>query len=152
MEYPVVALPEVEYRRVWDRFYEDFRFRPSTSSRKWSAILLQQAEDTRPTGQASSDVTRSCISPEGYGARVVGASDGGPSAPPTAAGRGGSAPKDAHPSAPEKMTLWPPSHPHEPAAPRIPPPRPDRPGTILHPRRLQWRLGRTAFRPLPGPS
>lgn len=32
---PVVVLPEVEYRRVWDRFYEDFSFRPSMSPIKW---------------------------------------------------------------------------------------------------------------------
>ncbi|MFI8769394.1 DUF2716 domain-containing protein [Streptomyces sp. NPDC053792] len=35
---PVVALPEAEYRRVWDRFYEDFSFQPSTSPLKWPAI------------------------------------------------------------------------------------------------------------------
>ena len=38
MEDPVAALPEAEYRRVWDRFYEDFNVRPSMSSFKWPAI------------------------------------------------------------------------------------------------------------------
>jgi hypothetical protein len=38
MEDPVTALSEAECRRVWDRFYEDFGFRPSTSSFKWPAI------------------------------------------------------------------------------------------------------------------
>lgn len=35
---PVVELLEAEYRRVWDRFYDEFEFRPSTSSLKWPAI------------------------------------------------------------------------------------------------------------------
>ncbi|MGW7053568.1 DUF2716 domain-containing protein [Streptomyces sp. NPDC054887] len=35
---PVAALPEAEYRHVWDRFYEDFDFQPSMSSFKWPAI------------------------------------------------------------------------------------------------------------------
>lgn len=34
MESPVVELLETEYRRVWDRFYDEFTFRPSTSSFK----------------------------------------------------------------------------------------------------------------------
>ncbi|MBM7168682.1 DUF2716 domain-containing protein [Streptomyces sp. G44] len=34
----VVELAAAEYRRVWDRFYEDFRFRPSMSPFKWPAI------------------------------------------------------------------------------------------------------------------
>ncbi|MFD7320375.1 DUF2716 domain-containing protein [Streptomyces sp. NPDC059875] len=38
MEEPVVALPEAEYRRVWDCFYEEFSFRPSMSSFTWPAI------------------------------------------------------------------------------------------------------------------
>ncbi|MFJ6460342.1 DUF2716 domain-containing protein [Streptomyces sp. NPDC091387] len=38
MESPVVELLETEYRRVWDRFYDEFTFRPSTSSFKWPAI------------------------------------------------------------------------------------------------------------------
>lgn len=38
MESPVVELLEVEYRRVWDRFYDEFKFQPSTSSFKWPAI------------------------------------------------------------------------------------------------------------------
>ncbi|MFF5767150.1 DUF2716 domain-containing protein [Streptomyces tanashiensis] len=35
---PVVELPEAEYRHVWDRFYEQFGFRPSTSPLTWPAI------------------------------------------------------------------------------------------------------------------
>ncbi|GAA3399238.1 DUF2716 domain-containing protein [Streptomyces roseoviridis] len=35
---PVVVLPDAEYRRVWDRFYEDFGFRPSTNPIEWPAI------------------------------------------------------------------------------------------------------------------
>ncbi|THA61528.1 DUF2716 domain-containing protein [Streptomyces sp. A0642] len=38
MESPVVELLETEYRRVWDRFYDEFTFRPSTGSLKWPAI------------------------------------------------------------------------------------------------------------------
>ena len=38
MESPVVELLETEYRSVWDRFYDEFKFRPSTSSFKWPAI------------------------------------------------------------------------------------------------------------------
>ncbi len=38
MEVPVAALAEAEYQRVWDRFYEDFNFRPSMSSFTWPAI------------------------------------------------------------------------------------------------------------------
>ncbi|GAA1376073.1 DUF2716 domain-containing protein [Streptomyces beijiangensis] len=38
MEDPVAALPEAEYRRVWDRFYAEFNFQPSMSSLKWPAI------------------------------------------------------------------------------------------------------------------
>ncbi|MGW0549723.1 DUF2716 domain-containing protein [Streptomyces altiplanensis] len=38
MEVPVAALAEAEYQRVWDRFYEDFIFRPSMSSFMWPAI------------------------------------------------------------------------------------------------------------------
>ncbi|MER5207557.1 DUF2716 domain-containing protein [Streptomyces sp. NPDC002825] len=34
----MAELPEAEYRRVWDRFYEDFDFRPSTSSSEWPSI------------------------------------------------------------------------------------------------------------------
>ncbi|MFD9746332.1 DUF2716 domain-containing protein [[Kitasatospora] papulosa] len=34
----MVELLETEYRRVWDRFYDEFTFRPSTSSFKWPAI------------------------------------------------------------------------------------------------------------------
>ncbi|MFD8614550.1 DUF2716 domain-containing protein [Streptomyces sp. NPDC059631] len=37
-ESPVVELLEAEYRRVWDRFYDEFKFQPSTSSFKWPAI------------------------------------------------------------------------------------------------------------------
>ncbi|OYP13871.1 hypothetical protein CFC35_04690 [Streptomyces sp. FBKL.4005] len=35
---PVAELPEAEYRRVWDRFYTDFGFRPSTNSLTWPSI------------------------------------------------------------------------------------------------------------------
>ncbi|MEU6851381.1 DUF2716 domain-containing protein [Actinacidiphila alni] len=38
IEDPVIVLPEADYRRVWDRFYEDFSFRPSTNPIKWPAI------------------------------------------------------------------------------------------------------------------
>ncbi|MER7956927.1 DUF2716 domain-containing protein [Streptomyces sp. NPDC096030] len=38
MKDPVTALPDAEYRRVWDRFYEDFDFRPSMSPFSWPAI------------------------------------------------------------------------------------------------------------------
>ncbi|MFF3689532.1 DUF2716 domain-containing protein [Streptomyces sp. NPDC002187] len=34
----VVQLPEAEYRRVWDRFYTEFAFRPSMNSAEWPAI------------------------------------------------------------------------------------------------------------------
>ncbi|MGW2202046.1 DUF2716 domain-containing protein [Streptomyces sp. NPDC001774] len=45
-EDPVSALPEAEYRRVWDRFYEDFNFRPSMSSFSWPAIKEPVASAT----------------------------------------------------------------------------------------------------------
>lgn len=38
MDGPVVALVEAEYRRVWDRFHDEFKFRPSMSSSKWPGI------------------------------------------------------------------------------------------------------------------
>ncbi|MEV5343000.1 DUF2716 domain-containing protein [Streptomyces sp. NPDC052676] len=38
MEEAVAELAEAEYRRVWDRFYEDFSFQPSMSPFKWPAI------------------------------------------------------------------------------------------------------------------
>ncbi|MFE7712721.1 DUF2716 domain-containing protein [Streptomyces sp. NPDC057486] len=38
LEDPVAVLPEAEYRRVWDRFYAEFQFRPSTSALRWPAI------------------------------------------------------------------------------------------------------------------
>ncbi|MFF8847596.1 DUF2716 domain-containing protein [Streptomyces sp. NPDC015127] len=38
MDRSVAELPEAEYRYVWDRFYEEFSFRPSTSSLQWPAI------------------------------------------------------------------------------------------------------------------
>jgi hypothetical protein len=38
MKDPVAVLPEAEYGRVWDRFYAEFNFRPSTNSLKWPAI------------------------------------------------------------------------------------------------------------------
>ncbi|MFF4244361.1 DUF2716 domain-containing protein [Streptomyces sp. NPDC001822] len=34
----MAELLETEYRRVWDRFYDEFTFRPSTSALKWPAI------------------------------------------------------------------------------------------------------------------
>jgi hypothetical protein len=37
-ESPLVELLETEYRRVWDRFYDEFKFQPSTSPFKWPAI------------------------------------------------------------------------------------------------------------------
>ncbi|WP_329613934.1 DUF2716 domain-containing protein [Streptomyces brevispora] len=33
---PVVELPDDEYRRIWDRFYDEFDFHPSVS--RWPAI------------------------------------------------------------------------------------------------------------------
>lgn len=38
MDDPVAVLSEAEYGRVWNRFYEVFGFRPSTSTSKWPAI------------------------------------------------------------------------------------------------------------------
>ncbi|MFK0188880.1 DUF2716 domain-containing protein [Streptomyces rubiginosohelvolus] len=38
MKSPVVELLEAEYRRVWDRFYNEFGFQPSTSPFKRPAI------------------------------------------------------------------------------------------------------------------
>lgn len=38
MESPVGELLETEYRRVWDRFYDEFQFRPSTNFFKWPTI------------------------------------------------------------------------------------------------------------------
>ncbi|MFE0632952.1 DUF2716 domain-containing protein [Streptomyces sp. NPDC058864] len=46
MEESVAALPEAEYRRVWDRFYEEFSFQPSVSSLKWPAIKEPAASVT----------------------------------------------------------------------------------------------------------
>ncbi|WP_406057901.1 DUF2716 domain-containing protein [Streptomyces sp. NBC_01077] len=34
----MTELPEAEYRRVWDRFDEEFAFRPSTNPFQWPAI------------------------------------------------------------------------------------------------------------------
>ncbi|MFD5140734.1 DUF2716 domain-containing protein [Streptomyces sp. NPDC058378] len=34
----VAELEDTEYRRVWDRFYEEFRFRPSVYPAHWPAI------------------------------------------------------------------------------------------------------------------
>ncbi len=46
MEESVAALPEAEYRRVWDRFYQEFSFQPSMSSLKWPAIKEPAASVT----------------------------------------------------------------------------------------------------------
>ncbi|MFF3969750.1 DUF2716 domain-containing protein [Streptomyces rubiginosohelvolus] len=46
MESPVVELVEAEYRRVWDRFYDEFMFQPSTSSLEWPAIKEPAASVT----------------------------------------------------------------------------------------------------------
>lgn len=51
MKYPVVELPEVEYRRVWDRFYEDFKFRPSTSSRSGRPFFCSRLKTPAPQGK-----------------------------------------------------------------------------------------------------
>ncbi|MFD7028666.1 DUF2716 domain-containing protein [Streptomyces sp. NPDC059917] len=43
---PVVQLPEAEYRRVWDRFYAEFAFRPSMNPTTWPAIKEPVASAT----------------------------------------------------------------------------------------------------------
>ncbi|WP_256986879.1 DUF2716 domain-containing protein [Streptomyces sp. BR123] len=44
-ESPLVELLETEYGRVWDRFYDEFKFQPSTSPFKWPAIKEPVASD-----------------------------------------------------------------------------------------------------------
>jgi hypothetical protein len=46
MREPVAELPEVEYRRVWDRFHTEFGFRPSTNPFEWPAIAEPAASIT----------------------------------------------------------------------------------------------------------
>ncbi|WP_198540455.1 DUF2716 domain-containing protein [Streptomyces exfoliatus] len=43
---PVTELPEAEYGRVWDRFYEQFAFRPSVHPSTWPAIKEPAASAT----------------------------------------------------------------------------------------------------------
>ncbi|WP_329623772.1 DUF2716 domain-containing protein [Streptomyces sp. NBC_01255] len=45
-ETPVTELPEDDYRRVWDRFYEEFAFRPSVNPTTWPAIKEPAASAT----------------------------------------------------------------------------------------------------------
>ncbi|MDX2702661.1 DUF2716 domain-containing protein [Streptomyces sp. PA03-6a] len=46
MDEPVAALPEAEYRHIWDRFYQEFSFQPSMSSLEWPAIKEPAASIT----------------------------------------------------------------------------------------------------------
>jgi hypothetical protein len=61
MEDPVAALPESEYRRVWDRFYEDFNFRPSMSSLKWPSIKEPVASVTWSLTALDDDPGYECL-------------------------------------------------------------------------------------------
>jgi hypothetical protein len=61
MKDPVAALPEAEYRRVWDRFYEDFNFRPSMSSFKWPSIKEPVASVTWSLTALDDDPGYECL-------------------------------------------------------------------------------------------
>ncbi|MBM9504066.1 DUF2716 domain-containing protein [Actinacidiphila acididurans] len=52
---PVVELSEAEYRRVWDRFYAEFGFRPSMNSAMWPAIKEPDASVTWSLGALDDD-------------------------------------------------------------------------------------------------
>ncbi|MFB6783449.1 DUF2716 domain-containing protein [Streptomyces sp. NPDC056352] len=62
MEDPVAVLPEAEYRRVWDRFYAEFQFQPSTSALRWPAIKEPAASAAWSLAALDDDPDNSCHS------------------------------------------------------------------------------------------
>ncbi|MFF5932069.1 DUF2716 domain-containing protein [Streptomyces sp. NPDC012508] len=61
VEGAVTVLSEAEYGRVWDRFYEDFDFRPSMSPLKWPAITQPCASVTWNLSALDDDPCDECL-------------------------------------------------------------------------------------------